>query len=245
MSGFNDLGRALRDDAERHAPRADSFDVDALTRAARAKRTPRLWAATALAAAAVVGIGGVALGLPGLSAPELLAGGASSADESATLESAEDAGAPAGGDGDRERFGSLSCGATIASLQQGAPGADLSLQLDDLSLGSRDATTAVMTGSLLISNDSEAAVRLDDVGSPEFALVDEFGTITATARLEEPIGVGLEVPPGGELTIPFASTVTTCDGETPLLGLAGPSAIAVLSLSSGTLVSTQQSIQPD
>ncbi len=62
MSGLDDLGRALRDDAAANAPRASAIDVDAVVRAARARRRPRLIGVGALALVGTFGLGGLAVG---------------------------------------------------------------------------------------------------------------------------------------------------------------------------------------
>lgn len=61
MSSLDDLGGALRDDAAANAPRASVINVDAVTRAARARRKPRQWAVGTLSVVAVLGVGGLAV----------------------------------------------------------------------------------------------------------------------------------------------------------------------------------------
>jgi len=61
MASFDDLGQALRDDADASAPPASRIDVDAVIAAARARRRPRQWGAGALGLVAVLGLGGIAV----------------------------------------------------------------------------------------------------------------------------------------------------------------------------------------
>ncbi len=88
MSGFNDLGRALRDDAAVNAPRASVIDVDAVADAVRARRRPRQWAVGSLSVVAALGIGGLAL--QSVTPPPLIA--ASESADTATVESTEGSG---------------------------------------------------------------------------------------------------------------------------------------------------------
>ncbi len=212
MSGFDDLGRALRDDADRHAPRASAFDVDALTRAARARRAPRLWGTGALALAAVLGIGGLALTLPGLTPPMLLAGGA---DEAATLESAD-----GGGDveSDRDLLSSPAtapptCGEVVAAGEQAFSPSGIALGLVDVQLERLDDTSAVVTGSLVFENSGELAQRVEGQGSPDVALVNADGVVVATTPVRGSLGLAVDLPSGGASRVPFAATVVWCAAD--------------------------------
>ncbi len=99
MASFDDLGRALRDDAVASAPPASCIDVDAVISAARARRRPRQWAAGTLGLVAVLGLGGIAVAA--VTPPTLIAA-SESADGGDLLlseEGAVDAPDYGGGDG--------------------------------------------------------------------------------------------------------------------------------------------------
>jgi len=82
MSSLDDLGRALRADAEANAPRGADIDLDAVVRASRARRQPRQWALGAMVVVATVGIGGASIAA--LSPPPAMIAASESADEASS-----------------------------------------------------------------------------------------------------------------------------------------------------------------
>ena len=232
MSSFEDLGRALRDDAAVNAPRASAIDVDAVAHAARARRRPRQWAVGTLSVVATLGIGGLAL--QSLTPPTLIA--ASESADTATVESSggsdllSEPGAPeAAGDRTSAVF------ACAAAVPDAYAGNDLTLSVESAptvqGAGGEFVGVAVLTNSgsapLTISTPTAAIGVLARDGvivSESFAAGDALQTI--------------ELVPGDRLELPLRVSTTGCDtGGVALVG--SSSTIVALEVS---VVSTGESM---
>lgn len=130
MASFDDLGQALRDDAAAHAPDVTVIDVDAVTRAARTRRRPRLVGAGALALIGAVGLGGVAVAA--VTSPTLIAASESAGGDDLLLaeEGAADEGAGAPTTSGDERLPStVGCDGLPSAPGDGVSGLAAGLEL--------------------------------------------------------------------------------------------------------------------
>lgn len=208
MSGFNDLGRALRDDAAVNAPRASVIDVDAIAQSARARRRPRQWAVGTLSVVATLGIGGLAL--QSVTPPPLIA--ASESADTATVESTEGSdllsqpGAPeALGDGERS-LALLTCGAAVPQPFAHS-GVTLSVQVPP----SARLTDGDIVGLAVLSNSSSEPVsistRMEATGS-----LAQGGAVT-TEYLESGDAMQtVELAPGERFEFPLRVSTMGCGG---------------------------------
>lgn len=209
MASFDDLGKALRDDAVANAPRASAIDVDAVTRAARARRRPRQWAVGTLSVVAVLGFGGLAVAA--VTPPVLI-----SASESADLEaaSAESDSAPLaeGGDGEQriddvEMADLVACGAGAHAFD--AREAGLSL---DISLPSRAPSKGgTITASAVLLNTSTAPLTLL-TGTSVVAVLTQSGTVVGVELARDAAALDVELGPGESLELPMLISTLDCRG---------------------------------
>ncbi|MBX9718553.1 MAG: hypothetical protein K2X36_06875 [Microbacteriaceae bacterium] len=241
MASLDDLGRALRDDADASAPPASRIDVDAVISAARARRRPRQWAAGTLGLVAVLGLGGIAVGA--LAPPSLIAASESADSGSAGTAAPESVGADEllSEPGTARADGLLSCGAVPPAPGQGA----VELAAEAV-LPSEGDAGAVLTGTLQLINlgteprpvitarEAEAVVLLDGIVVGEATVVDEA---TQTAIIDPGVSVDLPVristiacvdggalPPGDYTVLVLAGTWVSPD-EPPTLAIAPESSL--------------------
>lgn len=214
MSSFDDLGRALRDDAATNAPRASALDVDAVAHAARARRRPRQWAAGTLSVVAALGLGGLAL--QSVTPPPLIA--ASESADTATAESADGAdllsqpGAPETlAEGERS-LALLTCGVTAPSPS--APGVlTLSVHVPPSArtAGGEIDGVATLTNngreSLTITTPAEASGSLGEGG----LIVTESLGATGEA-------LNVELAAGGSIELPLRVSTVGCGAATLVAG---------------------------
>ncbi|WP_439563672.1 hypothetical protein [Microcella sp.] len=202
MASFDDLGRALRDDADASAPPASRIDVDAVIRAARARRRPRRWAVGTLSLVAVLGVGGLAVSA--LVPPALIV-----ASESADTAQPEVAG---GEDllsepGTARVQGLLSCGAVPPAPDQGPIDLALEVRLPSgATAGAHPSGTVrvINTGqeprTVITASDAEAVILQGGV------VVGEASTVDAAERMAI-------IDPGVSLDLPVrVSTLSCIDG---------------------------------
>jgi hypothetical protein len=229
MASFDDLGRALRDDAAANAPRASAIDVDAVTRAARARRRPRQWAVGTLSVAAVLGFGGLAVAA---AAPPVLI----AASESADLEAgtAEGGAAPLADDADER-----TTGADLADIVA-CGSAPLPLEIDDsaLALELRIATTVAADAgpidaiAVLVNRGNEAVTLL--TGTTAVAVLTQNGAVVGAELPRDSAALELDLAPGESYELPMVISTLDCRlaaGEPLAPGLY--SVVAVLEVVSG------------
>jgi hypothetical protein len=206
MASFDDLGRALRDDAAANAPDPSVIDLDAVTRAARARRRPRQWAVGALGLVAVLGVGSVAVAAA--TPPSLIAAG-----ESADLESAgaEELGAPErDGGSPAVAEGLLSCGAVAPAPGQGLTG--LALEAD---LPSGASTGSELMGTArIVSTDAQPRDLI--TGTEARAVILQDGVVVGESPVVDQAARSATLEPGGSLTIPVRLSTSSCLDGAPL-----------------------------
>lgn len=151
----------------------------------------------------MLGLGGLALTLPGLSAPELLA---SSSEESATLEAADDSGGGMTTDMDLGRAMAFAeCGVGEGAIPEHDTTAGVRAEVVDLRLQIVD-ESMYWTGTLALTADVELTL---DSGVIAVAIVDDSGTVVAADDT-----AGLVVP--RVIVVPGRTTTVALDGATPL-----------------------------
>lgn len=207
MSGFNDLGRALRDDAAVNAPRASAIDVDAVAHAARARRRPRQWAVGTLSVVATLGIGGLVL--QSVTPPALIA--ASESADTATVESSggsellsEPAAPEVFGDGNRALF-PLACGAAVPEpYSSGA----LTLSVQDPS--SARGTDGEFAGVAVLTNSGPEPITISTRLAVAGVLALE-GVIVGESLDDGEALQTIELAPDDRLELPLRVSTTVCD----------------------------------
>ncbi len=208
MASFDDLGRALRDDALANAPRASAIDVDAATRAARAQRRPRQWAVGTLSVVAVLGFGGLALSA--VTPPALIA-----ASESADLEAGaaefDDGVSATRSEADAVRGDDLlSCGG--APPEPASPRNGLSLDLAAPLTSSANGDSIITVARL--SNTSTSAVDLVANAGASGVLAESGGIVSAGAVVDdEPLSLSLG--PGESRDLPVRLETLDCRTGAP------------------------------
>jgi hypothetical protein len=207
MSGFNDLGRALRDDAEVNAPRASAIDVDAVAHAARARRRPRQWAVGTLSVVATLGIGGLAL--QSVTPPALIA--ASESADTATVESSggsellsEPAAPEALGDGSRQ-LTLLACGAAVPE-----PYSSSALTLLVQVPFSARGTDREFAGVAVLTNSGTEPITISTRVAAVGVLALE-GVIVGESLAADDALQTIELAPGDGLELPLRVSTTVCD----------------------------------
>jgi hypothetical protein len=233
MSSFDDLGRALRDDAAANAPRASAIDVDAVALAARARRRPRQWAVGTLSVVAALGMGGLAL--QAVTPPALIV--ASESAGTATAESAGGAdllsepGAPeALGDGERS-LALLPCGAAAPQ-----PFAHSALTFSVQVPSSARAADGDIVGVAVLTNSSSDLITITTRAEASGSLSD--GGIVASKALDAPEAVQtVEIASGDRFEFPLRVSTAACGGDT-----LGPGVFSVFSALEVVVQPTGQSV---
>ncbi|MBX9471195.1 hypothetical protein [Microcella sp.] len=229
MASFDDLGQALRDDAAANAPRASAIDVDAVTRAARARRRPRQWAVGTLSVVAVLGVGGLAVAA--VAPPVLIA-----ASESADLEAgmAEGGAAPLADGADERTTGPdladiVACGA-----------APLPLEIDDsaLALELRIATTVAADAgpidaiAVLVNRGDDAMTLL--TAATAVAVLTQNGAVVGVELPRDGAALELDLAPGESYELPMVISTLACRGSaSESLAPGAYGVVAVLEMVSG------------
>lgn len=211
MSSLDDLGRALRDDAAANAPRASAINVDAVARAARARRQPRQWAVGTLSVVAVLGFGGLAVAA--VTPPTMI-----TAIDSATLESgvadaesaplAEDGGAS---DATGQVDGPYVCGSAAPQYS----GESVNLSSSDLPSGG------------LVGSEYMGTVTVVNSGSDRLTLTIPTEATGVLVRdgiiVSEPLAVDgtpsqVELAGGQKWSIPVRLSAIDCSSGSALTG---------------------------
>lgn len=208
MSGFTDLGRALRDDAAVNAPLASVIDVDAVAQSARARRRPRQWAVGTLSVVAALGIGGLAL--QSVTPPPLIA--ASESADTATVESTEGSGllsqpGPPEVGADTRPLSRLACGDAAPE-----PFADARVGLSVEVAASAPRTGGDIVGVAVLTNTGTQALTLSTPDAATGVLAQ--GGVVVTAGID-PAGTVQTVPlaVGESVTLPLRVSTTGCGGD--------------------------------
>lgn len=217
MSGLDDLGRALRDDAAANAPRASAIDVDAVARAARARRRPRVIGAGALAIVGALGLGGLAVGA--LAPPALIAASdsqTSTADaplaeggdlEGGDLEALDGGGSPARVDDP------LSCGAPAPAEAVTDDRVRLALDLTTSVLSAADQTGAEPVGSLRLINTTSGDLAVQSRPEASAVLVQD-GVVVGQSAIVSDVGLMGVLDPGVSLDLMVRVLTLSClDGS--------------------------------
>lgn len=204
MASLDDLGRALRDDADASAPPASRIDVDAAISAARARRRPRQWAAGALGLVAVLGLGGIAVGA--LAPPSIIAANESADTDGTGTAAPESAGAdellsePGGARID----GLLSCGAVPPAPAQGPVGLGAEAELP----GAGDAGAA-LSGTLRLINTGTGPRTVITAREAE-AVVLQGGVVVGEATIVDDAAQTAIIDPGVSVDLPVRVSTTSC-----------------------------------
>ncbi len=207
MASFDDLGRALRDDAVANAPRASAIDVDAVTAAARARRRPRQWAVGTLSVVAALGLGGLAIGA--VTPPTLIAA-SESADLEAGAEDSEVAPLADGGDGGRgtddlAAEDLLACGVVTSPP---------STQDDGLELDLRGVPSAVAgdagvgAGAVLINNGPSVITVV--TATTAVAALTQNGEVVGHQLARDTASLEFDLAPGESRELPLQISTADC-----------------------------------
>lgn len=225
MASFDDLGRALRDDAEANAPRASAINVNAVIAAARTRRRPRQWGVGALALVGVLGLGGIAVAA---ATPPVLFAASESADgdqqplsdESATVEggvSESAAGDRELSEGSPERAADLlGCGAEAPSAAQ-SPGAQSpgAQSLGDLTLKLRLPAVApagadAIEGVVLLTNTGTAIVTVM-TSTEAVGVLAKAGIVVGNTAAFGEVGLEFLLAPGESRELTVRIPIDACD----------------------------------
>lgn len=199
MASLDDLGRALRHDAAANAPDASAIDVDAVTRAARARRRPRQWGAGALGLVAVLGFGGIAVGA--LTPPSLIA-----ASESADTTAPESAGADellAASEVARDA-GLLSCGAVASAPALGPIGLALEVRLPSGATSGDE-----VTGTVRVINTGDEPRALI-TGTEAQAVILQGGIVVGETVAIGQVAQTVTIEPGVARDLPVRVSTRSC-----------------------------------
>lgn len=227
MSGLDDLGRALRDDAAANAPRASVIDVEAVTRAARARRRPRVIGIGAVALVGVLGLGGIAVAAvapPVLIAASESASGAEDAPapESVDLLGGESSGENGGEEGERDGSpppasdGAAACGAPASAAAPAVEGLRLEVSLPPgAPPGLGPASAPAFTGSARIVNTGTEPRAV--VTRPEaVAVLLRDGIVVGAGSIVGDVGPSTTLEPGAVLELPVRLVTVACADGAPL-----------------------------
>lgn len=230
MSGLDDLGRALRDDAAANAPRASVIDVEAVTRAARARRRPRLLAVGTLAVVGTLGLSGLAVAT--FTSPALIAASeagdtaAISAEESAAeaplAESAElDAPGGAGSDADDLSGAALPvCGEPAPSALPLVDGLRLEVELPataptgSTQVGPEASAEGLMATARIVNTTTEVRTVLTRPTASATLLRD--GVVVGAGSIIGDAGLTATLDPGAALDLPVRLVTVSCTDGAPL-----------------------------
>ena len=207
MASFDDLGRALRDDAAANAPRASAIDVDAVTRAAQARRRPRQWAVGTLSVVAVLGFGGLAVAAV---SPPVLIAASESADQQAV--SAEGGATPLA-DGAEERVtgadltGIVGCGAPSLPLETDDTALALELRIDTTVAADAGLFDAI---AVLVNRGDEAVTLL--TGTTAVAVLTQNGVVVGAELPRDSAALEVDLAPGESYELPMVISTLDCRG---------------------------------
>ena len=214
MSGFNDLGRALRDNAAVNAPRGSAIDVDAVAHAARARRRPRQWAVGTLSVVATLGIGGLAL--QSVTPPTLIA--ASESADTSTVESSggtdllsEPAAPEALGEDDRSAA-LLACGAAVPEPYS-ASALTLSVQVSS----SAQTADGEFVGVAVLANNNSDPLSISTRATAIGALT-QSGSVVGGGLGASDATTTVDLAAGERYELPLRISTRGCDGELLLAG---------------------------
>lgn len=222
MSGLDDLGRALRDDAAANAPHASVIDVEAVARAARARRRPRLVGAGALAIVGALGLGGLAVGA--LTPPALIAASesqSSTADAPLAEGGALEAGGvgaggvePLGSESDLARVGGAPlCGEATSIAAEGDDRLRLEVQLPASLPGSGAPAGVAASGTLRLVNATGDDLRVQSRPEAVAVLVQD-GVVVGQSGVVTDVGVSALLAPGASLDLDVRLLTVSClDGS--------------------------------
>lgn len=203
MASFDDLGRALREDAADNAPPASAIDVDAVVTAARARRRPRQWAVGTLGLVAVLGFGGLAV--TAVTPPTFIAAGESA--DTADLESrgSDELGAPEAEGGSPLRSVELPlCGAPAPAPDQGPIGLALEVQVQ-----SDAAAGGPVTGTARVVNTGDEP-RTVITRSAAWAWVLQNGVVVGGPSIVGDAARTTVLNPGVSLDLPLSAPTQSC-----------------------------------
>lgn len=219
MSGLDDLGRALRDDAAANAPRASVINVEAVTRAARARRRPRVIGVGAVALVSVLGIGGIAVGA--VSSPALIAANES---QSSTADAPLAEGGPVEADGvdplgsenDLARVaGPPQCGEATPGEAVGDDRLRLEVHVPASVPGDRAQTHDEPIGTLRLVNATSDDLAVQS--RPEaFAVLVQDGVVVGQSGVVSDVGVTAVLGPGVSLDLDVRLLTVSCVDGTAL-----------------------------
>jgi len=229
MSSLDDLGGALRDDAAANAPRASAIDVDAVARAARARRQPRQWAVGTLSVVAVLGFGGIAVAA--VTPPTMIAA-IESADLEVGVPESESAPLAEGGTGDAPEENEARVGELLVCSADTTP---LTSSMSGLDAAITPPATSVVAGEPIMTT-----VQLTNTTGSEvvFAMRPEAtGVVTtdgAVVGMRSILGdslVEVRLAPNESTTVPVRLETTDCrDSGGPPLPIGSYTAIVVIDI---------------
>jgi hypothetical protein len=216
MSSLDDLEGALRDDAAANAPRASAIDVDAVARAARARRRPRQWAVGTLSVVAVLGFGGLAV--TAVTPPTMIAA-IESADLEVGVSDAESAPLAEGGTADAPEENEARVGELLVCTADTTP---LSSTMSGLDAVITPPATSVVAGepiktTVLLTNTTDSTVAF--TMRPEATgVVTTDGVVVGTRSILGDSGVEVRLAPKASTTVPVRLETTDCrdSGGRPL-----------------------------
>ena len=208
MASFDDLGGALHDDAAANAPRASAIDVDAVIRAARARRRPRQWGAGALSVVAVLGIGGLAVSA--WAPPVLIAASESAGDEQQLLSQERatddsDVNAPFSVDEAQRAVDVLGCGALAPAASSTPTGLTLELRLPPTTPAGAEA----IEGIALLSNTGITSVTVLTSTEASGVLARE-GIVVSQGAVIGSVGLTLQLAAGESREVPVRIATADC-----------------------------------
>jgi len=219
MASFDDLGRALRDDAEANAPRASAIDVDAVIRGARARRRPRQWAVGTLSLVAVLGLGGIAVAA---SNPPVLIAASETAEGDELLLSNESAAGDSGASaaetpGSREgAAGLLLCGVEVPLAAETPSGLALELRVPPASPAGADA----IEGVVVLTN-SGADIVTVMTRTEALGVLAQSDIVVGNGAVRGDFGLEYLLGPGESRELPVRIPIAACGPSTDQLLAAG------------------------
>ncbi len=206
MASFDEIGKALRDDAVANAPRASAIDVDAVTHAARARRRPRQWALGTLSVVAALGVGGLAV-VAG--APPVMIAATESAD-STDLMVAEEGVAGQADESERAQV-IVECGGAPPPRVDETEGLLLEAEL----AARAPANGQSIEGTIELTNTSASAVSISTRPTVGGVLVLEGVRVGSDSVIDD-VGLATELQPGQSLRLPLLVETTECATGAPL-----------------------------
>jgi hypothetical protein len=227
MSSLDDLGRALRDDAAANAPKASAINVDAVARAARARRQPRQWAVGTLSVVAVLGFGGIAVAA--VTPPTMIAA-IDSADLESGVTGAESAPLAEGGTGDAPEENVARVGELLVCTADTTP---LSSTMSGLDAVITPPAASVVAGepimtTVQLTNTTDSTVVF--TMRPEATgVVTTDGVVVGMRSILGDSSVEVRLAPNERTTVPVRFETTDCrDSGGPPLPVGSYTAIVVI-----------------